>query len=154
MNSMTTKNSTQEWLDANGELHREDGPAVIHPNGAQEWYRHGELHRVDGPAVIHPNGTQEWYRHNQLHRDDGPAITYPDGARDWYFLGKLHREDGPAAIWATGKEIWSIDDVKIDETTVENYARDCGLAWPLDDTGAVFFKLGFAEFVRTTRQAT
>jgi len=45
-----------------GELHREDGPAVIRTDGSQSWYKDGELHREDGPAVIWADGTQLWYK--------------------------------------------------------------------------------------------
>jgi hypothetical protein len=51
--------SEEYWI--NDKLHREDGSAVIFPNGTQVWYKNGKIHREDGPAVIHPNGTQEWY---------------------------------------------------------------------------------------------
>ncbi len=33
-------------------LHREDGPAVIYPDGTEIWWYEGETHREDGPAVI------------------------------------------------------------------------------------------------------
>jgi hypothetical protein len=26
-----------------------------------KWYLNGDLHREDGPAVIYPDGTQRWY---------------------------------------------------------------------------------------------
>jgi len=48
----------QRWYK-NGELHREDGPAVI-IGSIQKWYLDGRLHRVDGPAVI-DNDHQEWW---------------------------------------------------------------------------------------------
>lgn len=41
-------------------------------------------HREDGPAVIYPNGTEYWYVHGQLHRTTGPAITLNSGATFWY----------------------------------------------------------------------
>ena len=34
---------------------------IIGSDGIQRWYRNGELHREDGPAVIHADGAQEWY---------------------------------------------------------------------------------------------
>ena len=37
-----------------GELHCEDGPAVIHPDGYQAWYQNGLRHRAEGPAVVYP----------------------------------------------------------------------------------------------------
>jgi hypothetical protein len=30
-----------------GHLHREDGPAIIHANGTEEWWYMGLLHRTD-----------------------------------------------------------------------------------------------------------
>jgi|ERR1700691_2718672 len=45
----------------NGKLHREDGPAIIHPDGALEYYLNGLRHREDGPAAIWRDGTVYWY---------------------------------------------------------------------------------------------
>ena len=33
----------------------------IAPYGNKYWYLEGELHREDGPAVEYPDGTKEWY---------------------------------------------------------------------------------------------
>ena len=82
-----------EIRNNHGQLHRDDGPAVIYPNGKQEWYRNGARHRDNGPADIHHDGTQYWYRNGLIHRDDGPAITYSDGAQFWYLNGKRFGED-------------------------------------------------------------
>ena len=71
-----------------GEIHREDGPAVIFPDGTQVWYLNGLCHRKGGPAVIHPDGTQGWYRNRKRHREDGPAIIFPDGSQCWLLNGK------------------------------------------------------------------
>ena len=56
MSSTYRKNKAgwEEWVDENGEYHRLDGPALIHPNGAQYWYKNGKRHREDGPAEILP----------------------------------------------------------------------------------------------------
>lgn len=45
------------WKNKSGKLHREDGPALIHPNGSSFWYKDGYLHRLDGPAVVY-NGSR------------------------------------------------------------------------------------------------
>jgi hypothetical protein len=42
-------------------LHRKDGPAIIYPDGAQDWYLNGKLHRTDGPAYVGASGYKEWY---------------------------------------------------------------------------------------------
>ena len=44
-----------------------------HANGNKYWYQNGELHREDGPAIERANGTKEWYQNGKLHREDGPA---------------------------------------------------------------------------------
>jgi hypothetical protein len=38
----------------------EDGPAVITPE-AELWMEQGQLHRESGPAVIHANGAEEYF---------------------------------------------------------------------------------------------
>jgi hypothetical protein len=45
--------------------HREDGPAIIGPDGSQKWYVNGKRHREDGPAYIGSNGRQLWYLNNK-----------------------------------------------------------------------------------------
>ena len=46
----------------NGQLHRDDGPAVIDEDGYKAWFKNGNLHRVDGPAIIYTNGDKSWYK--------------------------------------------------------------------------------------------
>ena len=81
------------------ELHREDGPAIIHLDGTQEWFQNGELNRKDGPAVEYADGTKYWYKNNKLHREDGAAIEWNDGSVQWFRNGNSHRKNGPANIW-------------------------------------------------------
>lgn len=77
----------QRWF-RNGLRHREDGPAIINADVAQNpasaWWRNGQCHREDGPAFICANGHQEWRRNGELHREDGPAIINADGTQEWY----------------------------------------------------------------------
>ena len=49
------------YYNAQGQLHREDGPAVERTNGVRGWYRNGEIHREDGPAVEYPDGRVRWF---------------------------------------------------------------------------------------------
>lgn len=85
-----------EYTDGQGRLHREDGPALIKPNGSQEWYLHGVPHREDGPACEYAT-MQMWMQNGQMHREDGPALV-GEGREEYWVNGKLHREDGPALV--------------------------------------------------------
>ena len=39
------------YQDANHRLHRENGPAIIFPDGDSSWFFDGKLHRINGPAI-------------------------------------------------------------------------------------------------------
>jgi antitoxin component YwqK of YwqJK toxin-antitoxin module len=103
----------REVYSVNGEIHREDGPALISysEDGSiahEEYYINGEIHREDGPALIlyHEDGSiahEEYRVKGKMHREDGPAdIAYDeDGSirrEEYYINGNTHREDGPAEI--------------------------------------------------------
>lgn len=46
------ESGTQRWRDADGNLGREDGPAVIYPNGISEWWDDdGDCYAVDVPEA-------------------------------------------------------------------------------------------------------
>ena len=90
----------------NGELHREDGPAVIFASGTKSWYQNGKRHREGGPAIIKTDGSKSWYQNGELQRDDGPAITKADGTQYWYQNGEYHRDNGPAQIDSDGVQLW------------------------------------------------
>jgi hypothetical protein len=74
---------TKVWL-LNGELHREDGPAIERINGSKAWYVNGKLHREDGPANETVKGYKEWAINGQIHRVDGPAVIFPLGEKRYY----------------------------------------------------------------------
>jgi hypothetical protein len=57
---------------------------IINEYGTKIWRLNGELHREDGPAVEYDDGSKFWYLNNILHREDGPAIEYPDGEKRWF----------------------------------------------------------------------
>jgi hypothetical protein len=75
---------TTTWRDANGNYHRDDGPAVERTDGTKVWSQHGVRHRDDGPAIEWAHGTHEWYQDGKLHRDDGPAVERTDEDNDWW----------------------------------------------------------------------
>jgi hypothetical protein len=67
------------------------------------------LHSDNGPALVFPDGSNEWYLNGKRHRIDGPAIKYADGSKSWYLNGRKHRTDGPAIEWANGREEWWVN---------------------------------------------
>ena len=105
----TDRYGTIRWYNEDGELHREDGPAVEDADGGKEWYINGNRHREDGPAVDWPDGTKSWWINGERHREDGPAAEYADGTKVWFLNGECHREDGPAAEYADGTKVWFLN---------------------------------------------
>ena len=94
----TDIDGTQRWLNKHRGLHREDGPALIKPDGETMWCQYNQLHRLDGPAWEKPDGFWEWRCQGNTHRIGGPAKHYPNGREEWYLDGRLHRIGGPAII--------------------------------------------------------
>ena len=93
-----------EWR-LNGNLHREDGPAIEWTDGTKAWWLNGKCHREDGPARVWPNGRKEWYVNGQLHRVDGPAIEYANGDKEWWLDGKKYTEEQFIATTRPTKEL-------------------------------------------------
>lgn len=75
----------QRWRDENGELHREDGPAAILPDGEKWWCQNGILHRENGPAVIDSNGKSQWWLNNRWY-------TFTEWANELNFDSKQRLE--------------------------------------------------------------
>ena len=55
----------------------------IDADGNKEWFLNGELHREDGPAIEFANGNKAWYLHGKYHREDGPAFEGTSGWHRW-----------------------------------------------------------------------
>ena len=112
-----TKYGTKEWLDDDGELHRDgDQPAVISAD-SKFWYVHGKMQRDgDQPADIGADGSKSWWINAKCHREgDQPAQIWADGRKAWYIHGKRHRDgDQPAWIGSYGSKTWYVDGVKQD----------------------------------------
>jgi len=82
------QDGTKRWYNEQGQLHRDDDPAVEDAIGTKYWYQHDKWHREDGPAVECANGDKWWYQHDQCHREDGPAVELADGTQQWWIKGK------------------------------------------------------------------
>lgn len=80
------KNKISYFLD--GQLHRDDGPAIEFLNGSKIWYQFGKKHRIDGgPAVDLIDGHKEWFTNGVLHRLDGPAVKWSNGYKEYWING-------------------------------------------------------------------
>ena len=90
-------------------------------NGCRIWYLNGKRHREDGPAVEHPDGSKEWFLNGDWHREDGPAIEYASGNKRWYLEGVLLDEDQHRTQTesCTGKVV-EIDGKKYKLTEIED----------------------------------
>ena len=78
------RHGTRMYYNSAGQLHREDGPAVVWCDGTHKWWQNGKLHREDGPAIVRTDGYREWWQNDQRHRIDGPAVEYADGCKEWW----------------------------------------------------------------------
>ena len=116
-------NGVKEFRNKKGELHNDNGPAVIDPNGDTEWRINGELHNENGPAVITINGDQHWYLNGKRHRIGGPAIILINGNKWWYKEGKIHRDDGPAMVMMNGKTEWWKEGKRFNDNKVEEQLK-------------------------------
>lgn len=81
----------------------------ITKDGRKLHYKDGLLHREDGPAVVSPNGDVFFYQNGQLHREGKPCSVMADGARAWCLYGIPYREDDGPVVIANGKRLWYSD---------------------------------------------
>lgn len=104
--AMTYGKVSSRWLNNNGEVHRDNGPAIVLSNGDTYYYKNGEIHRDYAPAVITRDYACYW-QNGEKHRDGGPAefhwVKYGGTSyaknittKVWYKHGKIHCESGYA----------------------------------------------------------
>jgi len=107
----------------------------VYDDGEVRWYLNGNLHREDGPALTYGD-YQAWWLNGKRHREDGPAIIDGD-YHSWWLNGKRHREDGLAVIdgdyqawWLNGVEYTEDEFNKkinpVKELTVEQISNLLG----------------------------
>jgi hypothetical protein len=86
------------WLEPNARLCELDDGTLI-------FFKDGMVHRRFGPAVIYPDGTEEYWRCGRRHRDNGDAIE-GNGVKLSFRNGKLISK----YYWVEGEKIF--DDKK------------------------------------------
>ena len=93
---------------------------------SKEWYNlEGQLHREDGPAVEYKNGDKSYYMNGKRHREDGPAMEYVDGYKSYYINGNRHREDGPSVEYAGGDKSYYINGIYLTEQEFNDRNKSC-----------------------------
>jgi hypothetical protein len=132
-----------EWRNPQGDLHREDGPAIEYKGGSKEWWVDGKRHREDGPAVEYAYGSKAWFLKGKPHRADGPAVEWADGSKEWWVDGQRHRLDGPAIEYASGGKAWWVDGQRHREDGPAVEHSDGSKEWWVNDR-----KLEAGEFYR------
>lgn len=100
------------YWDADGKLHRTDGPAAITINGrdrlrTESWHHHGK-NLTPGHVSAHdddrwPEGFQPWQASRTVALDHDEVEV---GAVFTDYDGELHRDGGPAKFTHTGERQW------------------------------------------------
>ena len=65
----------------------------VYANGSKEWNLNGDLHREDGPAIEYADGDKFWYLNGERHREDGPAVEAACGYKAWYINDVRYTEE-------------------------------------------------------------
>jgi hypothetical protein len=56
-------------------------------DGGKHWLLNGELHRENGPAVELADGSKLWYINGKKHRENGPACEWVGESHEWWVNG-------------------------------------------------------------------
>jgi len=80
---------------------------VTNEEGTTIYYLDGEIHRENGPAMIRKDGTVAWVKHGGFHRENGPAVTNSNGTAE-YWLNDRHLTE---AQWRTELLIRQVIDL-------------------------------------------
>jgi hypothetical protein len=84
----TDKDGTIRYFNVDGQLHHQNGPAIIDADGDKFYYINGQLHNANGPAVIYADGGKDYYINGERHNPHGPAIVDTDGSKAYYINDK------------------------------------------------------------------
>lgn len=90
------KHGTKLYYDDNGDIHRDDGAAVICVNGDRQYWTHGcyaNSYVLDIPDML-ISGEARWFGSNELLTSvNRPASDSPNGRKRW--------ENEGVVIWPT-----------------------------------------------------
>ena len=109
-------------------FHREDGPAIIYPDGVVEYYINGKKHRKDGPAVIYTNGILEYWIEGKLVDEYRPGFGCFEPKSREEALERLDRKERPYCR--------------------EMYLADINKMWPEMKNGLIVNKYGIKLYYK------
>lgn len=89
----------------------------INESGDKSWYKDGEIHREDGPAIIWYDGDQWWFKAGKLHRDHGPAVIGRNNMNAWYKEGEKYEPTAHELM------VWKIEEKEQTKTKHVNKHR-------------------------------
>ena len=89
-----------------------------YPNGDKWWYLNGDLHREDDPAVEWTNGDKLWYLNGKRHREDGPACEWANGDKEWYLDDEKVNPETIVDLWLA-KNIYCFYNVETNSLEFE-----------------------------------
>jgi hypothetical protein len=87
-----------------GNLHNDNGPALVYTDGTKSWWRNGIRHRLDGPAIERSDGTTEFYI-------DGVALTKEQFNRHPAVVAIQKRKEMIAGMETDPKTKQTIEDL-------------------------------------------
>jgi len=120
---------TKTYRNEIGQVHREDGPAIIMENGESRYYLEGkaltekEYYKIER---IDEDGNKRWFnKDGKLHRDNYlPAVEMTNGHKAWYINGVRHRGNGPAVEYANGSVKWYMNGINLEDEEVKEILND------------------------------
>jgi hypothetical protein len=140
-----------------GQLHRDDGPAVINSEGKEEFWIEGVkqdqpvygMKDFDGVSGI----TYVMGNRRSRHRLGGPATQGTSGYKAWWQYGKRHRDDGPAIVSQDGTVEYWIHGVKQDKPVVKREYGDPAIyGYVLVEDPLVQHRIGGPTFINENKR--
>ena len=88
----------------------------VYENGNKYWLNEqGQLHNEHGPAIQYADGYKAYYLNGKLNRTDGPAIEYIDGSKAYCLNGKGYSYEA----WKREVEKLKVKEMTMTELTKE-----------------------------------
>lgn len=116
------------WRNAKGELHNEEGPAIVRRDGTKAWALNG---RTMDEALWRGTLVHRQVEAAMSTKNESTCTTAENGAKFWRNAkGELHNEHGPAIVDIDGNKYWFLDGVKMGEAPWQETLLHRQVAYP------------------------